>query len=113
MSVDWKNSGFKTVLSTSRQAITASDRISPGFLIILNLMSQKSLDNLAVSNECECPDPGNSFEKLSPIHTEGTYDSICSWSPLCNQQRVTGLEWVMLFKYRMCFGVAVFLNDHI
>lgn len=39
--VDWKNSEFKSVLLTPRQAITASDRISPGFLIILNLMSQK------------------------------------------------------------------------
>lgn len=36
-----ENSGFKSVLLTSRQAITASDRISSGFLIILNLMSQK------------------------------------------------------------------------
>lgn len=65
-----------------------------------------------MSNECECPDPGNRFEKPSLRHTEGTYYSICSWRPLCNQQIVTGVEWVMLFKYRNCFGVAVFLNDH-
>ena len=39
--VDWKNSGFKSILSTSRQAITASDSIGPGFLIILNFMLQK------------------------------------------------------------------------
>lgn len=65
-----------------------------------------------MSNECECPDPGNSFEKPSPVHTEGTYYSICSWTPLCNQQIVPGVEWVMLFKYGMCLGVAVFLNDH-
>lgn len=41
VSVDWNNSRFKSILLTARQAITASDKISPWFLIILNFMLQK------------------------------------------------------------------------
>lgn len=41
VSADWKNSGFKSILLTARQAVTASDKLHPWCLVILNFMLQK------------------------------------------------------------------------
>lgn len=56
----------------------------------------------------DAPNSGNSFVKLSPTLTGGTY-CVCS---LCNQQIVTGWNGSCYLNLEHVFAVVVFLNDH-